>query len=160
MPLFIRSYASSDVATLARLLRRSVALLGPKEYSDEQVAAWLKRLPDAEDLHRMSLDGRTVLIAASEDDEPVAFTHLEADGHIHYFFCAPEYAGQGVGGALYDALEKVALEIGLKRLYVEASEAARRLFLRKGFNELHRRDFQIEGVDVHNYAMEKSLLPL
>ena len=45
----------------------------------------------------------------------------------------------------------------MPRLYVEASELARRLFLRKGFTVVTRRDFAVGGVMIHNYAMEKRL---
>jgi putative acetyltransferase len=41
---------------------------------------------------------------------------------------------------------------------VEASEPARRFFLKHGFSELHRRNFEIGGVPIHNYAMEKRLV--
>jgi putative acetyltransferase len=43
------------------------------------------------------------------------------------------------------------------RLYSEASEAARRFFLKKGLVVLHRRDFEVRGVAIHNHAVEKRL---
>jgi putative acetyltransferase len=65
--------------------------------------------------------------------------------------------GTGVASALYDELEGIARERGLIRLHSEASEAARRLFLKKGFVVTARRQFDISGVPIHNYAMEKVL---
>jgi hypothetical protein len=41
------------------------------------------------------------------------------------------------------------------RLHSEASEAARRLFLRKDFVVTARRQFEISGIHIHNYAVEK-----
>jgi putative acetyltransferase len=67
--------------------------------------------------------------------------------------------GSGVASALYDRLEQEAKERGLGRLFVEASETARKLFLRKGFTELKRSDFVLRGVRIHNYLMEKLLRP-
>jgi putative acetyltransferase len=78
-------------------------------------------------------------------------------GHIDHLFCRPDLAGKGIASALYEALEQVARARRIQTLYVEASEAARPLFLRKGFVQLKRRDFCIEGVPIHNYAMAKSL---
>ena len=69
----------------------------------------------------------------------------------------PEAAGTGVAAALYDRLERTARERGMKRLHAEASEAARRFFLRKGFSVVNRRAFEISGVPIHNYAVEKWL---
>jgi putative acetyltransferase len=65
--------------------------------------------------------------------------------------------GRGFASALYDRLEREALALGLRRLFVEASEAARQLFLRKGFKELERREFLRRGTLIHNYAMAKTL---
>ncbi len=82
---------------------------------------------------------------------------MEADGHIHFLYCAPEAAGRGVATGLYEALEQAARERGVARLYAEASEAARGFFVRKGFVVLARRDFDFNGVAMHNYAVEKRL---
>ena len=44
----------------------------------------------------------------------------------------PEYAGQGAGRALIEALTRLAGARGAKRLTVEASEVAKPLFERQG----------------------------
>jgi putative acetyltransferase len=71
--------------------------------------------------------------------------------------CAPEAAGTGVAAALYAHLQQIALDRGIGRLYVEASEPARRFFLKHGFQTIERRDFVRRGVLIHNYRMEKPL---
>jgi putative acetyltransferase len=43
----------------------------------------------------------------------------------------------------------------LGRIFVEASELARPLFERRGFTLLARNDLVLDGVDIHNYRMEK-----
>ena len=43
-------------------------------------------------------------------------------------------------------------------LHVEASEAARRLFERKGFVVTERLDFEIGGAPIYNYLMMKTLI--
>ena len=64
---------------------------------------------------------------------------------------------RGTAAALYAVLESHARKTGLTRLYTEASEAARRFFLKRGFVVTQRRDFSLRGVMIHNYAMEKRL---
>jgi len=68
-----------------------------------------------------------------------------------------EAAGTGVAAALYERLEGIARERHVPRLHAEASEAARRFFLKQGFAVIRRRDFAIAGVPIHNYAVEKWL---
>ncbi len=54
-------------------------------------------------------------------------------------------------------MEAAAKARGISRLYVEASEPARRFFLRKNFVVLQRREFSLGEVPIHNFAMEKRL---
>jgi putative acetyltransferase len=153
----IRPYEASDASHLSALYRRSVETIGPRDYSAAQVAAWASRCPSPERIGALANDGRCMLVAVDATDAPLAFGDLEPDGHIHFLYCAPEVAGTGAASALYEALESRARELGIDRLYAEASEAARRFFLRKGFTVVRRRDFDIDGVPIHNYAVEKRL---
>ena len=102
-------------------------------------------------------DGRRCWVAVDDQDRVTAFVDLEPDGHIDVLFADPAVAGRGVTGALLDVLEQAARESGLSRLYVEASEPARRFFLKRGYSVVRRRDFEIGGVAIHNYAMEHRL---
>jgi putative acetyltransferase len=136
---------------------RSVKTIGPLYYSSLQVEAWLSLRPSPERLHQLSADGRTRLVAVDDSDQPIAFADLENDGHIAFLYCSPEVAGTGVASALYNELERIARDRGIIRLHSEVSEAARRLFLRKGFVVTARRQFEISGVPIHNYAVEKVL---
>ncbi|WP_410468839.1 GNAT family N-acetyltransferase [Aestuariicoccus sp. MJ-SS9] len=111
----------------------------------------------AEHFHARVSDGRTVTVAVSNDDVPVAFIELEADGHIDCCYCPPDFAGSGVGRALFRHARSQAIAAGITRLTIEASEAARRFFLREGFLLIARRAFELRGVMIHNYSMEKQL---
>ena len=155
----IRPSRAEDAPALAALYVRSVEAIGPAGYAPEQVAAWAAGAPSAERLQRLATDGRTTLVAVDDADRPLAFGDLEPDGHIHFLYCAPEAVGAGVTAALYTRLEALARERGVTRLYAEASEAARRFFLKQGFVVTARRDFEVAGVPIHNYAVEKTLEP-
>jgi putative acetyltransferase len=155
----IRSFRPEDAQGLAELFFASVRELGPRHYSPEQVAAWAPAIPDPGDYRSRASDGRVFLIAVDGENQPAAYGDLEMNGHIDHFFCRPDAAGTGITSILYDHLERFARGRTIVRLYVEASEAARGFFLRKGFAELERREFLLRGILVHNYAMEKLLNP-
>ncbi len=159
-PAKIRNYESSDAEALANLVVRSIAAIGPRHYTAEQVTAWIFHAPDATCLHlRASSSGRTTLVAVDETDNPIAFVDLEPSGHIDLLYCAPEFAGTGLMSALYDELEVIAHGSKLlsHRLYSEASEAAQRFFLKKGFVVTSKHELEISGVHIHNYTVEKQL---
>lgn len=153
----IRRYEAKDAAPLSALYARSVEEIGRRDYSAQQVEAWASLRPSAERMHALGTDGRTRLVAVDDADQPVAFADLEEDGHIHFLYCSPETAGRGVASAVYEELERIARARGMGRLYSEASEAARRFFLKKGFVVTSRRQLEISGVPIHNYAVEKRL---
>jgi putative acetyltransferase len=153
----IRAYAERDAAGVCSVYRRSVEALGLRDYSPEQVAVWASRTPDAAAMHARLSDGRDVIVAANDADAVVGFSDLEADGHIDLLYCSPETAGSGIALLLFATAEAIARQRGLERLYSEASEAALRFFLRRGFVLLHRRDLMIGDVAIHNFAVEKVL---
>ena len=142
---------------MADVFYRSVREVAPSDYTPEQVQAWVPGRWDAEHEHRRSGDGRLVLVATGKSGHVVAFIDLEPDGHIDRLFCAPEAAGRGIASRLYDAAEAAARAQGIKRLFTEASELARRLFEHKGFTVLERQDMILRNVPIHNYRMAKAL---
>lgn len=153
----IRPFRPEDAGPLADLYARSVRELGARDYTAEQVTAWAALGPSPERIVELAGDGRTTLVAVDGDARPIAFGDLEADGHIDHLYAAPEAAGRGVAGAVYDELEALARRRGVARLHSEASEGARRFFVRRGFAVTGRRDLDVSGVRIHNYAVEKSL---
>ena len=153
----IRRYRPDDASALVDIFRRAVIEIGAKDYTPEQVEAWAARIPSVDGMKVRNGDGRAVLVFVDALDQPLGWIDLEANGHIDTLYCVPEVVGKGPASALYDVLETLARDRGITRLYTEASEAARRLFLKKGFTVTQRQNFEIEGIPIHNYAMEKYL---
>ena len=156
--LRIRAFEQRDAADWARIFHSAVHGIASQDYSPEQLAAWS---PDPAPTARVltHVQGREVWVAVDEKDRAQALIELEPDGHIDCFYCAPDHAGTGTASALYRHLETEARAAGISALYVEASEPARRFFLRHGFVIDHRRDFERNGVALHNYRMTKTLKP-
>ncbi len=154
----IRLYEPKDAAFLGAVFFDAVRTAGLRDYTQAQVEAWAPAIPDRSRFETRAKDGRLILVAVNEADEPIAYGDLEPNGHIDHLYCRPEMIGTGTASALYHQLEQHAHARGIAKLFVEASEAARRLFLRNGFAEIRRREFLLRGVTIHNYSMEK-LLP-
>jgi putative acetyltransferase len=152
----LREGRKSDLQALCALRDRSIRTLAKVVYTDEQIEVWARKAADLGGTARL-FDGRLVILAVSESDEPLAFADLEADGHVDFLYAAPEAAGTGAAGAVMDRIEDEAKARGLARLYTEASERARPFLERRGFAVTARRDLRLDGVAIHNYAMEKAL---
>lgn len=154
--MLIRNFEPADAHALATLFHAAVHQVGIRDYSSEQVAAWSPSRPDAVRYLRQA-EGRTFLVAVDDDGVIAGYGDLEENGHIDHLYCRPDVVGTGVGSAIYAALEEVARKAGIAILFVEASEGARRLFERRGFNFDGRNDLVIDGVTIHNYRMSKSI---
>ena len=155
----VRPYTPDDAPALVALFHAAVHEIARIYYSQAQVNAWAPEVPDVGHFRARAADGRTLLVAVDEEDRPLAYGDLEEDGHIDHLFCRPDAAGTGVTAALYAALEAAARARGIGLVYVDASEPARRFFERRGFDMVGRRDFEIAGVAIHNFEMEKTLGP-
>lgn len=153
----IRSYREGDAPALAAVFERAVRGIAARDYAPAQIEAWIGPDPREGRFRDRMADGRRCWVAVDAADRVTAFIDLEADGHIDFLFADPEVAGRGVAAALLQVVERAARESGVSRLHVEASEPARRFFLKHGYAVVQRRDFEIGGVPIHNYAMERLL---
>jgi putative acetyltransferase len=154
----IREGRVEDAPELAQLYHASVRGIGAQYYSGEQVRAWSPAPPDPSRFTARMQDGRTFLVAVSGDGSILAYGDLEANGHIDHLYARPDVAGTGIAARLYERLEERARDETIERLFVEASEPASRFFAKRGFRIVERNDFQIAGVPIHNFRMEKLLI--
>lgn len=120
----LRRYRPADATALTDLYVRSVRHYGPRAYTPEQVDAWAATADSARTAARCS-DGRVVVVAQDQAGTVLGFAELETDGHLDMLYVAPDAEGLRLGTLLYTALETQARDLGLHRLFVEASELAR-----------------------------------
>ena len=153
----LRTYREGDAARLEEIFHAAIRQLGSRDYTAEQVGVWSGARVTAERLHEMYVDGRATFIAVDEADTAIAFSDLEADGHVDMLYCHPDHASKGVASALLAAIEAAARQAGMPRLHTEASETARPIFARAGYETVLRRPLEIDGVALHNWKMEKLL---
>jgi len=153
--MVVRDYEMEDAGPICRLFYETVRAVNLADYSPEQVRAWAPEVPDPGTWHaRMS--GRHTLVA--EDEDGVAgFAELEEDGHLDMLYSRRDRVGRGVGSRLYAAVEGRARDLGVERIFTEASITARPFFERQGFAVLRQNTVSRGGVGLTNFSMEKIL---
>lgn len=157
MDYTIRLYRDGDAETLSDLAFAAIREVGTHGYSSQQVEAWAARHPGPGMYRERVAGGHMIFVAVDGEGIPVAYALLEPDGHLDRLYNHPLHTRRGLAGRLLAAAEEHARTIDLERLYTEASELARPSFERAGYAVTHRREFEIDGVPIHNYAMEKIL---
>jgi putative acetyltransferase len=153
----VRPYRVGDAAAMVDVFRRAVDETAPRDYTVEQATAWASHGPDSDATARRAGDGRWTFVAEHPELGVVGYVDLEPDGHLDHLYCSPDVVGTGVGAMLVDEVERCARAHGITRIRVEASEAARRVFERRGYRVVRRNDIDLAGVAIHNYDMEGDL---
>ena len=157
MAYAIRPYRDGDAPALVELVRRSIADIGREAYSAEQTQAWAARQLGEDDYRTKAALGSAIFIAEDANGDPAAYVLMERDGHVDRLYTHPDHRGEGLAAQLLAAVEHYARPHGIGRLYTEASDLARPAFEHAGYKMIARRNFEIDGVPIHNWAMEKRL---
>jgi putative acetyltransferase len=155
----IRPFCHDDAVELSRIYRAAVQRLAAVHYTPDQIAVWLSIAPKPQDFASIYRGDRTAVVCVG-NGLIVGFSDHDTAGHIRFLYCHPNNARQGVARVLLDAVEASARHAGIKSLTSEASEVALPVFARHGFRTVERRDFAIDGVAIHNFAVEKCLLSI
>lgn len=157
MAYSIRPCRDEDAEALAKIIAAAIREIGPRAYSPAQVAAWSGRHRGAERYRERVAAGDVIIVAADHEDRPVAYVLLQPDGHLDHLYNHPAHTRRGLASRLLAEAERQARARNVARLYTEASDLARPSFERAGFVMTHRREFEIDGVPIHNWAMDKAL---
>ena len=151
----LRPYLSADAKRCAEIFRASIEELAAEDYDADQREAWASRADDEQAFGARLLGALTLL--AVIDREVVGFASLKDGEEIDMLFVDPEFARQGVGRALIEALTKLAQARGAKRLTTEASDVAKPLFGRQGFAAQKRNIVRKGDQWLANTTMTKTL---
>ncbi|MEP0392507.1 MAG: GNAT family N-acetyltransferase [Erythrobacter sp.] len=157
MTYTLRPFKVGDAPALAALTLNAIQTIGAQAYSPEQVRVWSSGHIQAEQFVARAEAGQHIYVIMDEAGELAAYALLEPDGHLDMLYCSHKHSGRGLAARLLDHAESEAVKMGVTKLYTEASELARGPFERAGYALLKRRDFEMHGVAIHNYVMEKNL---
>ena len=153
----LRPFLSADGPLLAQIFRDSIAELTGDDYDEAQQAAWIARVDD-ESQFTESL-ATSLTLVATVAGAPVGFVSLERGDRIDMLYVHPSMAREGIGTLLCDAIETLAQARGATRLMTDASDTARPLFERRGFQARHRQTIALGTEWLGNTRMEKQLEP-
>jgi putative acetyltransferase len=151
----LRPYQPDDAPALLALFRDTIRRVNSRDYSPEQIAAWA-----SDDIESTRWSGRFAgrfVPVAEEDGRPVGFAELETTGHIDRVYVSADHQRRGIGRLLLAAVIDEARQVGLARLFTEASITARPFFEAQGFAVHAPQVVTCRGVEFVNYRMERVL---
>ena len=153
--LALRPFLPADASTVAEIFRESIAELTADDYSEAQQEAWASAADDEAQFAQKL--GKQLTLVATLQGSPIGFASLASNDRVDMLYVHPAAAGQGAGAMLADALEKLAAARGTKELTVDASDAARGFFEKRGFSAQSRNTVSLGDEWLANTTMTKPL---
>ena len=153
--LAMRPMLPTDVPLLAEIFRAAIEELTADDYSEVQQEAWASTADDVE-AFGVKLT-RELTLVATYGGAAVGFAALADNRRINMLYVHPAAAKQGAGAMLCDALEKLAGARGAKDITVDASDAARGFFEKRGYSAQSRNTVSLGGEWLANTTMTKLL---
>jgi putative acetyltransferase len=151
--LAVRPFLPADTPILTEIFRASIEELAAEDYDEGQRAAWASAANDEAGFGARL--GKQLTLLATMEGSPVGFASLEGPDHIDMLYVHPAVARQGVGAMLIDALERLAIARGAKRLVADVSDSAHDFFRRRGFVAQQRNSVPCGDEWLANTTMEK-----
>lgn len=151
----LRPFLPADTMALRELFAQSIEELTQEDYDEDQRAAWASAAEDAAEFAKR-LGAATTLVVHVEG-EHLGFASLKDNKVLDMLYVHPYYAGQGVGTALCEALEKIAAARGADAITVDASESAVLFFEARGYVPVKRNSIPVEDLWLTNTTMKKEL---
>ena len=153
-PVYFRTAQVEDLPDMLNIFRETILHVNLGHYTEEQVKVWADA---ANNMDRWveKINGQHVLLAFDKNGV-LGFGSLRND-YIDLLYVHKDHQGQGIASSIYEILEGRAKEDGMQALATDASYTARSFFEKKGFVYIATRSYTINGVEISNCRMVKSL---
>ena len=147
----IRKFRKGEEKELWKLFYDTVHNVNIRDYDENQIAAWA---PEDIDINVVIQKFRKIdPFVVIKEEKIIGYADIQPDGYIDHFYCHHEFQGQGVGSALFAALEKEARETGILEMYSNVSITARPFFEAMGFSVEKEQIIQVGDQQLKNYRM-------
>ena len=153
----LRPFLPADTVALRDLFAQSIEELTAEDYDEDQRLAWISTAEDAGEFAKRL--GSMLTLVVQLDGIYLGFTSLKDNKTIDMLYVHPDYAGEGIGTALVDAVEKIAAARGAETLTADASDSAVTFFERLGYEQTSRNSVPIAEQWLSNTTMTKRLTP-
>ena len=151
----LRPFLPADTMVLRDLFAQSIEELTVDDYDEDQRLAWAASAEDAEAFQARL--GAMLTLVVQVDGEYLGFGSLKDNNTIDMLYVHPDFAGEGVGSAIADALEKIAGARGAETVTVDASDTAMPFFEGRGYTAVQRNSVPRDDQWLSNTTMIKPL---
>lgn len=151
----MRPYVKADLESIYQLVKDTIEACYPSFYTVEAVDFFVKHHA-IENIESDCVKGFCVVV---EENEKIIGTGTLIGACIQRVFVHTSFQGKGIGKKIMDALEKRALDLGQKYIYLHSSLYAKKFYDRLGLLKLRHDCIKVKNDKLLEYYwMAKSLL--
>lgn len=136
----IRAFKPDDAEAVSTLIRHTMATSNSADYPLERLQPLMDYFSPEKVLH---LSKERICLVAEIDGQVIGTVALEG-AELCTFFIHPEFQGKGIGSQLLTAIERAAIEAGLRAIHTDASLTGAPFYEKRGY--------QRTGVDIDGTA--------
>ena len=146
----------ADIAALWELRTRAVRVSCASHYAPQVIEVWCAAAPPDRLPRLLEAGGGLVM---EEEGRMLGYAILDLEtGELDAAFVDPAEQGRGIAGRLLAALDAMARERGLHRLFLSASLNALPFYERAGYVAVRRETYpHRSGIGLESVFMEKTL---
>lgn len=125
-----------------------------------QTIAFVEEYIEAENLIKMSDEGKIVFWAVFEENQMLGVSGIQSDGMITMLYVLPQYQNQGYGSKLLNVMCDYARDIcGLSKVTLNANPAWTSFFFgKKGFSNVNgKQDLKVPFVPMYAYLTNRNI---
>ncbi len=130
----VRAMRLGEFNIVSKLVYDSVHTLCTKDYTNEQLDAWVPKnmyMP----AFRRSIARCYAIVAVNSQKQIVGFMSTEKDGYVNRLYTHPSYVNMGVASMLLKTTEEWAKRKNIKELILESSKSAEAFYKARGFEK-------------------------
>ncbi len=142
------SYDRKYLDDLIMIFQSAIRMSCSKDYSDEQLNAWLSNI-DKIRWHKMYSKHYTLI--ATIDKNLVGFGDITDNGYLNMLYVHPDFQKKGVATFICDSLESHVNS----DIYVDASITAKPFFLNRNYQVIQKQTVYRNGIPLTNFKMIK-----
>lgn len=152
--LNIRQATFDDIQSIKELFKDSIFNISSKDYSPEQISAWIDRGVN-DSVWRSRILNQYFLVA-ERDHTILGFASLTTTSYLDVMFVHHNYQRKSIASFLLEAIEDQSIRSYHDIIIVDASITAKSFFEKKGYQVIKEQHADI-GTILINYKMIKHL---
>ncbi|WP_454785823.1 GNAT family N-acetyltransferase [Legionella sp. WA2024007413] len=154
---YIRAYEQGDEAEIYQLFYDTVHYVNCRDYNKEQLDVWAPKNPDLSQWRKSLAENYTFVAIDKKNGKILGFSDLEKNGYLNRGYVHKDYQNQGIGKALLEVREHLAIALGIPKLFADVSITAKAFFEHCGYFTEAKQNKELYGIQFKNYRMIKIL---